>query len=482
MLSKTFKGGLTVSGAKATINYLLNERVGQKTAKILEGNVDLTMRIIAETSKKQKWSWSSGVLTFEENITDQQKKDVIEDFKKVTFPGMNPDQYNILMVEHTDKGRTEIHYVIPRIELTTGKAFNPYYVKRDFKKKDLFQDVTNLKYGFSQWQNAETLTHRAPVWQKEKNIKSAIDKNITSRVKSGEIENRAELILQMSDWGFETSRVGKTYTTFVNTETNKKYKMKGDFYGEGFDNGIAGIRKSVEERKKHTSYGVERDFVSLARELNDIVKFQAQQNRETYRSRERELSEKTPRTKGQTREDNRRDRKTDVEKASPHTSKEKGLENDRIRANAIGRIRKARKRTRRRAGRASYRAGISADRVENYISSKCSNPTSIAKGQRQRRLTRNTQKSFGSLVRSIQKRFSRDFKEIINHKIKMRERTKTKEILSKMEKFQKPRSLEQIKKLQKEEIQKKKEKTKIKSVLEQDIPVKQSSRGFGLDR
>jgi len=54
MLNKTFRGGLTVRGASATIDYLLNKRVEQGQSYILEGNVALTKSIIAECQNKWK--------------------------------------------------------------------------------------------------------------------------------------------------------------------------------------------------------------------------------------------------------------------------------------------------------------------------------------------------------------------------------------------------------------------------------------------
>ncbi|WP_213085254.1 relaxase/mobilization nuclease domain-containing protein, partial [Neisseria gonorrhoeae] len=37
------------------------------------------------------------------------------------------DQYNCLWVEHRDKGRLELNFVIPNIELLSGKRLQPYY-------------------------------------------------------------------------------------------------------------------------------------------------------------------------------------------------------------------------------------------------------------------------------------------------------------------------------------------------------------------
>ena len=50
----------------------------------------------------------------------------MEDFEKHLLPSLESDQYNILWVEHTDKGRLELNFVIPKIELTRKIALNPF--------------------------------------------------------------------------------------------------------------------------------------------------------------------------------------------------------------------------------------------------------------------------------------------------------------------------------------------------------------------
>jgi len=105
MIAKTFKGGKTSTGARTTIEYLLNDRVAQGTSKLLFGDTDITLKLISQAEKKQKWSWSSGVLSFEELIKDRDTLDnIINDFEKTFFAGLEKEQYNILWVLHEDKG------------------------------------------------------------------------------------------------------------------------------------------------------------------------------------------------------------------------------------------------------------------------------------------------------------------------------------------------------------------------------------------
>jgi len=87
MLIKFFK--TNSGGGKSGIDYLLNGRVANKTAYVIKGN------------------------------------------------------------EHIDKGRLELNFVIPKIDLESGLAFNPYYHKADMPLIDSWQNYTNLRFNFS---------------------------------------------------------------------------------------------------------------------------------------------------------------------------------------------------------------------------------------------------------------------------------------------------------------------------------------------
>ena len=99
MLVKFFsnKQGGSVSG----INYLLNHRVKDQTARVLKGDETITKNIVSNTTKKQKLCM--GCLSFEEkNIDLSLKQTIIDEFETLMF-GDYKDRYNILWVEHTDK-------------------------------------------------------------------------------------------------------------------------------------------------------------------------------------------------------------------------------------------------------------------------------------------------------------------------------------------------------------------------------------------
>jgi len=298
MIAKTFKGGRTSQGARKTIDYLLNDRVQKGSARLFKGDKVLTQKIINLASKKQKWSWSSGVLSFEESIKDDKKLDsIIKDFETTFFCGMNKNQYNILWVLHEDKGRTELHYIAPRLELSTGLSFNPYFVGRDFAKKDLFQDYINLKHNLSSHKdNLQLTTSKKTNWKdlySKKDIRSSIDNELLELIKNGFISSRDEVIEQIKEWGFGINRQGKDYITIVDNN-NKKHRLKGGIYGRDFQNWTE-LEEKFREKRTTSSNGNEREFKKVRESLSEIIGKQSEFNRGKYSKSKRNIFQKDER-------------------------------------------------------------------------------------------------------------------------------------------------------------------------------------------
>ncbi|WP_407254228.1 relaxase family protein [Klebsiella michiganensis] len=67
--------------------------------------------------------YTSGVLSFAEaDLPPGQREKLMASFERVLMPGLDKDQYSILWVEHADKGRLELNFLIPNTELLTGNA------------------------------------------------------------------------------------------------------------------------------------------------------------------------------------------------------------------------------------------------------------------------------------------------------------------------------------------------------------------------
>ena len=280
-------------GSTASINYLLNkERVQNGTAKILAGDEQNTRDIINSITKKQKVTF--GVLSFEEeNIPEQQKKELMQEFEKTFFAGMDKEQYNILWVEHTDKGRLELNFIIPKVELSTGKTFNPYYHKTDFHLADLFERTANLKYNFTDPKDPakeSSIQGSKKAFGLFKGYRN-LDKKLKELVSDGVLQSKDDILEVLKNNNIEIISIDKD-TIEVKLEGNKKpRKLKGGIYTNGFTN-IDELRNISKEKAKRERKFAVRDNESEYREVSERLKravskravFYAKQYREPKKS------------------------------------------------------------------------------------------------------------------------------------------------------------------------------------------------------
>ncbi|WP_120870275.1 relaxase/mobilization nuclease domain-containing protein [Helicobacter pylori] len=222
-----------------SVNYLLNERVEQGTAKVLKGDANLTKSLLLSLTQKHKAC--VGCLSFEEsNINDGLKYELMESFENALLTQEMQRRYNILWVEHTDKGRLELNFVIPKIDLERQKAFNPYYHKVDLKRIDTWQNVVNLKYTFtnpkdlkkqqiSNYHNTKTPQGKAIF----KNYKE-LDNYLYNAVTQGLLNSRAEIIELLQASNYEITRQGKDYISVKLPNQQKAKRLKGIIYDERF--------------------------------------------------------------------------------------------------------------------------------------------------------------------------------------------------------------------------------------------------------
>ncbi len=239
-----------------SVNYLLNERVEQGTAKVLKGDANLTKSLLLSLTQKHKAC--VGCLSFEEsNIDESLKYELMESFENALLTQEMQGRYNILWVEHTDKGRLELNFVIPRIDLITQKAFTPYYHSADITRIDLWKDCINLKHNFT---NPKDLEKQHNIQQHQtKNPQNKellatyekLDKLIQDNL--GKLFNsRNDIINFLKDNQCEVTRQGKDYISVKLPNEPKAKRLKGFYYHETFRT-IADIREQLSEVRQRES-------------------------------------------------------------------------------------------------------------------------------------------------------------------------------------------------------------------------------------
>lgn len=134
------------------VNYFLGEDRDREFARVLSGDPIVTEHLINATKYEHKYK--SGVLSFTERaneISEGDKIKIMRDFETTLFPGLEPDQYDILWIEHADKdidandpvGRLELNFLIPCQELRSGKRLQPYYAAADKPRVNAWKNKIN---------------------------------------------------------------------------------------------------------------------------------------------------------------------------------------------------------------------------------------------------------------------------------------------------------------------------------------------------
>ncbi|WP_033777888.1 relaxase/mobilization nuclease domain-containing protein [Helicobacter pylori] len=262
-----------------SVNYLLNERVKQGTAKVLKGDANLTKSLLLSLTQKHKAC--VGCLSFEETDIDENlKHELIESFETTLLTEKMQGRYNILWVEHTDKGRLELNFVIPRIDLITQKAFTPYYHSADITRIDIWKDYTNLKHAFTNPKDLEkqnTIQHHNTKTPQNKELLATyekLDKLIQDNL--GTLFNsRDDIINFLKDNQCEVARQGKDYISVKLPNEPKAKRLKGFYYHETFRT-ITDIREQLSEirqresQREHPNYQRDSDnHAELLRELEN---------------------------------------------------------------------------------------------------------------------------------------------------------------------------------------------------------------------
>jgi hypothetical protein len=231
------RGGGSGSGP---VDYLLGKDLHREDATLLRGEPDRIVDLIDTSPFKKKYT--SGVLSFsEENIPEENKDELMDSFEEALLPGLDKDQYSFLWVEHRDKERLELNFVIPNIELRTGKRLQPYYHSVDLKRMNAWKDVQNYEYGFTDPNDPErkqnlTLPNRITHGKKE--LIEGLNEYLEKMIEQGMVQERSDVIKILgelgSEMGFEITRTTPSSISINDPDGNRNIRLKGAIYEQGF--------------------------------------------------------------------------------------------------------------------------------------------------------------------------------------------------------------------------------------------------------
>ena len=257
-------------GGRGPTQYMTDElRAGRENAPpvVLRGDAEQTRQLIDSLEFKHKYT--SGVLSFAagEEITPEMEQAIMDRFQSVAFAGLEPDQYDILWVRHTHAGHHELHFLTPRMELSSGKSLN---IKppgeRAREHFDDFRSEINARYGLAdptdpdRARNVSTPDHELKIASEAlrsgqkppDNMRELIDGVLSQRAVQGLIRSREDVLEHVKDLGLDVTRAGKDYITVSEPQSGQRWRLKGELYARDYEPSRT-IEKSDAARKRDYS-------------------------------------------------------------------------------------------------------------------------------------------------------------------------------------------------------------------------------------
>lgn len=288
-------------GGRAPVRYLLDPtRAGREECppELVAGDAQQTRELIDSLTFKHKYT--SGVLSFapNEQITPEMEKEIIERFEQVAFAGLEPNQYKILWVRHKHAGHHELHFLTPRVELSTGKSMNikPPGARAQEHFDDLRSEI-NARYGLAdptdpaRARGVSEPDHELKIaaealrsgQKPRESVRVLIDALMSQRAVQGLVRSQNDAIEQLKELGFDVPRSGKDYITVSEPESGQRWRLKGALYAREWD-----IDRALEAAAR----GTERDYSkpdpaaarSYAERVERHISARAEYNKGRYRT------------------------------------------------------------------------------------------------------------------------------------------------------------------------------------------------------
>lgn len=234
-------------GGAGPVDYLLGKDRQRDGASVLQGKPEEVRELIDASPYVKKYT--SGVLSFAEaDLPPGQREKLMASFERVLMPGLDKDQYSILWVEHADKGRLELNFLIPNTELLTGRRLQPYYDRADRPRIDAWQTIVNGRLGLhdpNAPENRRALVTPSGLPKTKLEAAEAITRGLLSLASSGELKSRQDVTDTLEGAGFEVVRTTKNSISIADPDGGRNIRLKGAIYEQSFY-GLEGLRGEIE--------------------------------------------------------------------------------------------------------------------------------------------------------------------------------------------------------------------------------------------
>lgn len=234
-------------GGAGPVDYLLGKDRNRQGAIVLQGKPEEVRELIDASPYAKKYT--SGVLSFaEKDLLPGQREKLMASFERVLMPGLDKDQYSVLWVEHRDKGRLELNFLIPNTELLTGRRLQPYYDRADRPRIDAWQTIVNGRLRLhdpNAPENRRALVTPSALPETKQAASEAITAGLLSLAASGELKTREDVTAALVQAGFTVARTTKTSISIADPDGGRNIRLRGALYEQSFNAG-EGLRAEIE--------------------------------------------------------------------------------------------------------------------------------------------------------------------------------------------------------------------------------------------
>ncbi|MCF7643493.1 relaxase/mobilization nuclease domain-containing protein [Acinetobacter johnsonii] len=303
MIVEFFKRGRGKSSGP--IGYFLGKNFDREHAKLLSGDLDEVAELIDSSPYVKKYT--AGCLSFfEDDLSDAKKKNIMAAFEKTLFPGLKPDQYRVVWIEHRDKENTEtgdkrleLNFLIPNVEISTGKRLQPFFAKADLNRVDDFKTIVNHKYQLFDPDdpiNRRSIKIAKDLPQDKKDFISAMNTEVALAITDGLVSDRESLKEWMTRIGLEITRITKNQISVKNPNNpeGKPIPLRGEFYEQNFRHSEQSedLKRAASERYRQEA---DSRYANSIERYGKLCESKSRYHLERFGTRDRTDSEKLTR-------------------------------------------------------------------------------------------------------------------------------------------------------------------------------------------
>lgn len=330
----------------------LTGKAREPNPTVLKGDPEQTIGLIDGLSFKHKYT--SGALSFEpgQRITPEMERDIMQSFEKTAFAGLREEQYDILWVRHQHAGKHEMHFVVPKVELESGKRLNIRPPGKGHQALfDSYRDTINYKYRLADPEDPERARElKIPDFELKKealgkrvgelhkdDARIVLDAFAQTEVRAGRVKSQEDMKKAFTREGFEVPRAGKEYITVKIDDL--KLRLKGPMYGKEFSGKLEKRELTAKEKRNLLENRIGKSVASH----QALVAKRAEYHKEIYKPK-KELKKEQEKQKIKAQEKPKKLSKQHKTESAPEKPLLKEIKNDRTRENNARNIKGLRER------------------------------------------------------------------------------------------------------------------------------------------